>query len=473
MFKKIIPNNKSVRYVLLICISIGISVPLIYLFSIYPSLKKEILIKNTEDSAMHMVTNLSPMFKQGYAELTEDPISPDLIKKIKMFQNNFRFMKVRIFLKNGGMIYSTDPKDIGKAYDNPYFQEIVSKGNTYSKIIKENIILSEGETVTTDIADIYVPIISDNMFVGVFEVYYNITPGSQALDKILLKSSVSPFLMMLGGFILTVIILIQMDISITRQKETEQELKIYTDKLKHSNRELESFAHIASHDLQEPLRKIITFGERLEIKYEDKLGDTGVDYIRRMQSASMRMQTLINDLLTFSRVTSKAKPFIRVNLNAIIKEVLFDLETLVERTGGQVETDNLETVDADPMQMRQLFQNIIGNGLKFYKEGIPPVIRISGKLTNNNRGDSDNAYYQITIKDNGIGFDNKYADRIFGVFQRLHGRKEYSGTGIGLSICQRIIDRHNGKIKAESSSGEGASFLITLPIQQKNGGNNG
>ena len=192
----------------------------------------------------------------------------------------------------------------------------------------------------------------------------------------------------------------------------------------------------------------------------------------------MRMQTLINDLLTFSRVTSKAKPFAKVNLNTVLTEVLYDLETLVERTGGQIEADNLETIDADPMQMRQLFQNILGNGLKFLKEDTPPVVRMSGKLINKNggvslNGDSDNAYYQITIKDNGIGFENKYADRIFGVFQRLHGRKEYSGTGIGLSICQRIIDRHNGKIKAESSCGEGATFIITLPIKQKNGGENG
>ncbi len=478
MFKKIMPKNRSVRHILFACITIGILVPLINLFFIYPAVTKKILIKNTEGDAMRMAMILSPMFKQEYAELTKDSAPPDLIEKVKMFQNDFQFIKLTLFSKNGEIIYSSDSKDIGKTDDNPYFHEIIATGDPYSKTIKKDTISLEGKAVTADIVATCVPIMRANTFVGAFEIYSDITLRNQALNKILLKASVLPFLMMLGGFAFTVAILIHLDKNITRQKETEQELQLFTEKLKHSNRELESFAHIASHDLQEPLRKVIAFGELLETEYDDKLDETGCDYLRRMRSASIRMQTLINDLLTFSRITTKAQPFVSVNLNTIVKEVSYDLESLIERTGGKIETVNLITIDADQMQMRQLFQNIIGNALKFYKEDVPPIVKISGNLTHENIGDtgkevSDNDYFQITFEDNGIGFEEQYADRIFAVFQRLHGRKEYEGTGIGLSICQRITNRHNGKIIAKSSPGKGTSFIVTLPVKQKNGGNNG
>ncbi len=255
---------------------------------------------------------------------------------------------------------------------------------------------------------------------------------------------------------------------ITERKKQEEELQSMLVKLEQSNRELQDFAHIASHDLQEPLRKIMAFGDRLHSRYMDKLDEQGRDYLHRMRNAAVRMQSLIQSLLMYSRVTTKARPFVPVNLSSVVQEVLSDLEVRIQETGGQVlETDELPAVSADPHQMKQLFQNLIGNALKFNKKDEPPVVKISCRLVNGNGNGmynyaSDKKLYEITVEDNGIGFDEQYSDRIFGVFQRLHGRNEYEGSGIGLSICRKIVMRHGGNITAKSSRGHGAKFVFTL-----------
>ena len=256
---------------------------------------------------------------------------------------------------------------------------------------------------------------------------------------------------------------------ISKLKAAENELLISAEKLAQSNEELESFAHIASHDLQEPLRKVMGFGDRLKSKYEDALGEQGRDYLERMQSATGRMQGLINGLLNYSRVTTKAQPFISVNLAEVVQEVISDLEVRIEEVNGRLEVSDLPVITADPLQMRQLFQNFIGNALKFHREDEAPVVKIENILVEeptqgSNGGSSNGGNYQITISDNGIGFDEQYADRIFGAFQRLHGRNEYEGSGIGLSICRKIVERHKGNIQAKSQAGQGATFIITLPI---------
>jgi light-regulated signal transduction histidine kinase (bacteriophytochrome) len=184
-----------------------------------------------------------------------------------------------------------------------------------------------------------------------------------------------------------------------------------------------------------------------------------------MFDAAGRMQTLINDLLTFSRVTTKAQPFVPVDLDKVLREVLSDLEVRLEQTHGKVEAGQFGTMDADPLQMRQLFQNLIGNALKFHKENESPVIRVQGCLLNSDSPPR----IEIKVADNGIGFEQKYADRIFGIFQRLHGRGQYEGTGVGLAICKKIVERHGGVIQAESKPGEGATFTVTLPVKHSNG----
>ncbi|GAB4303712.1 MAG: hypothetical protein Fur0025_45100 [Oscillatoriaceae cyanobacterium] len=249
---------------------------------------------------------------------------------------------------------------------------------------------------------------------------------------------------------------------IADRKRAQAQLQAYTKKLEQSNRELQDFAFVASHDLQEPLRKIQAFGDRLQARFGDKLGEQGQDFLGRMQKAAIRMQGLIEDLLSFSRVTTKAQPFAPVNLSTVVEGVLSDLETRIERTQGRVTVGELPTIEADSSQIRQLFQNLIGNALKFHREGVPPEIEVSAQV--NMEG-----YCEIRVADNGIGFEQKYVDRIFTVFQRLHSRSEYEGTGIGLAICRKIVERHHGIITATGSLGKGSTFIVTLPLTHQEG----
>ena len=250
----------------------------------------------------------------------------------------------------------------------------------------------------------------------------------------------------------------------------EGRVAIRTAQLERSNRELRDFALVASHDLQEPLRKIQAFGDRLEVGYGDLLDERGRDYLDRMQRAARRMQELINGLLTLSRVTTRAQPFTAVDLNLVAHEVVSDLELQIERTGGTVMIGRLPTLDADATQMRQLIQNLVGNALKFHRERVAPAVEIYGlAMAGNERLTSDlsGGYCRIVVDDNGIGFDEKYLDRIFVPFQRLHGHNGFEGTGIGLTICQKIVERHGGSITARSAPGQGTRFIISLPVRQR------
>jgi signal transduction histidine kinase len=350
---------------------------------------------------------------------------------------------------------------------------------------------------------------------------------------------------------------------ITERKRAEETLARKAAELIRSNGELEQFAYVASHDLQEPLRKIRAFGDRLKTTIDqltepstlnpqpstDSTGHTQIrkrkkssgntahldrasatatdtqitaradappvgsagalppavasarDYLERMQNAAARMQTLINDLLTFSRVISTTQPFVPVDLGAITREVLGDLELRIQQTGAKIHIGQLPTIHADPMQMRQLLQNIIANALKFQPSGQgathAPEINITAQLIDPPFGapasapnsgphlrdgvlGAQNSYLtsghtlattqavQLSIQDNGIGFDPKYTDKIFAMFQRLHGRSEYEGTGVGLAVCRRITDRHSGTITATSQPGHGSTFIIHLPVHQTN-----
>jgi signal transduction histidine kinase len=250
-----------------------------------------------------------------------------------------------------------------------------------------------------------------------------------------------------------------------RVERRTQDLNLANESLQRSNRELEQFASVASHDLQEPLRKIQAFGDRLQVRCSDQLGEQGRDYLARMQSSAARMRSLIDALLSFSRITTKAQPFVPVNLANVAEEVVSDLEVRVQQMEGSVEIGELPTVEADPLQMRQLFQNLVGNGLKFARPNQPPVVRVESRMLPRENGEIPR--YEIAVRDNGIGFEETYLDRIFELFQRLHGRQEYEGTGMGLAICRKIVERHGGEITARSAPNEGATFLVTLPTRQE------
>ncbi|QPJ60363.1 MAG: GAF domain-containing protein [Candidatus Nitronauta litoralis] len=235
-------------------------------------------------------------------------------------------------------------------------------------------------------------------------------------------------------------------------------IKERTKELVQKNQELTDFASIASHDLSEPLRKVITFGDCLggRLKGDD---EKGWDYLNRMQAAAMRMQELINNLLDYSMVNTQKNLLKEIDFNVIVRQSLLNLESRLSETRGTVQAENLPRIEADPLHMLQLFQNLIANALKYHKKGIAPVVKISSQLDGDDR-------VNILVSDNGIGFDEKYSQRIFRPFQRLHSRTEFKGTGMGLAICKKIVDRHNGVIEIKSVPNEGSTFVVNLPLSQ-------
>ena len=248
------------------------------------------------------------------------------------------------------------------------------------------------------------------------------------------------------------------------RRAAEDAARVSAEELRRSNRELEQFASVASHDLQEPLRKIQAFADRLDMHARSLLGEKGLDYLERILTSAARMRRLIDDLLAYSRVATKGQAFTPVDLNQVIEEVQTDLEERLRSTAGKIECETLPRVAADPFQMRQLFQNLLANALKFHRPDVPPEVLVTAQTVSTADGAGGRRLQvEVTVRDNGIGFDAEYRERIFDLFQRLHGRDQYEGTGIGLAICKKIVERHGGRIHAESAPGQGAAFIFTLP----------
>ena len=254
-----------------------------------------------------------------------------------------------------------------------------------------------------------------------------------------------------------VLLAIMQDIS--QRKAAEAELRATAQRLERSNKELQSFAHIASHDLQEPLRKVQLFSNRIENKYASLLDETGKEYIQRMQNAVQRMQTMISDLLKYARLSANEdQPMERVNLNIVLREVLSNLELQIEQVNGSIQLENLPTISAYPVQMIQLFQNLLSNALKYHHPQKAPFVQVYC----NQQFDT----LEIIVEDNGIGIPAERREHIFGFFQRLHSRDEYEGNGIGLAICRKIMDYHAGTIRVDSKENQGSRFILSFPVMQ-------
>ena len=281
------------------------------------------------------------------------------------------------------------------------------------------------------------PIISDGKVVGIVEEIRDIAKEKRAERKIRQLNK---------------------DLE-NRVQERTHELTAANKELGRSNEELEDFAYVASHDLQEPLRKIAAFSNLLEEDFGKLLPPEAHVYMEGLQKSSERMRMLISDLLTYSRVTTQAQPFKIINIRKVVAEVLDDMQARIEETKAKISIGKLDNVQADPLQLRLLLQNLISNAVKYAQPGVPPRVRIYSEA-------ADGAC-TIYIKDNGIGFEEQYLDRIFTIFQRLHGKNEYEGTGVGLAICKKIVDRHGGTITAKSKPGEGTTFMVTLPLEQE------
>jgi signal transduction histidine kinase len=245
---------------------------------------------------------------------------------------------------------------------------------------------------------------------------------------------------------------------VTALRETDARLAEQRQELQRSNLALDEYASVASHDLQEPLRKIISFGDQLVTSAGATLDDAQRQQLDRMMNAAGRMRTLVDDLLMYSQVTTRVARFVCTDLGQIAREVLVDLETVIAESGGRVEVGALPVIEADALEMRQLLQNLIGNAIKYRRDDAPPVVTLSATGL---RG----PICTIVVKDNGIGFKQEYAEKIFKMFARLHNKLQYGGSGIGLAICRRIAERHGGSISADSVIGEGTAFRVNLPLR--------
>ncbi|QJD79478.1 sensor histidine kinase [Spirosoma rhododendri] len=260
-------------------------------------------------------------------------------------------------------------------------------------------------------------------------------------------------------------------VDITSDRQYQRQLEQINAELKRSNESLQAFAYIASHDLQEPLRKITSFSSILSGQYTEQLDDRGLDILVRIQSSAERMSSLIRDLLSYARIGSQPDSFRPVDLHTVLTELLNDMEFTVGMAGATIQLDQLPQVVGDPVQLHQLFQNLLSNAVKFHREGVPPVVQISSERVADDRlppslresRPSGCSFWAIRVADNGIGFDEKYNDRIFQVFQRLHSRNLYSGTGIGLAIVRKVAEQHGGVIIAESRPDAGSTFTVYLP----------
>ena len=246
---------------------------------------------------------------------------------------------------------------------------------------------------------------------------------------------------------------------VTERRLTERRLAAQRIELQRSNDALNEFAFVASHDLQEPLRKISSFGERLATSLGPRLDEKSSHNLERMLDASARMRTLIHDLLAYSQVATSSEPFVATDLAAVARGVVADLETAVGDAGGRLDVGDLPVIDADPLQMRQLFQNLLGNALKFRQKDVKPLVRLTAARPSD-------GVCTITVADNGIGFKQEHGDKIFRMFERLNPRTQYEGSGIGLAICRKIVERHGGTIAATSTAGEGTTFTVNLPVTQ-------
>jgi hypothetical protein len=274
---------------------------------------------------------------------------------------------------------------------------------------------------------------------------------------------------------------------ITEQQKAQQKMVERTHELENTNAELQKFAYVASHDLQEPLRKIMTFASLLEKEVAENISGSAKMYMDKIVQSSGRMQRLIDDILQFSSLSASKNDYQLTDLNLIVMQVLSDMEVKIENTGASIQVDKLPIIEAIASQMGQLFQNLVSNALKFRKEAERPVVQIrssllsADQLTNYGWMDEKSIaragysynwnreqFVRIEVKDNGIGFNETYAEKIFEIFQRLHTTNVYEGTGIGLAVCKKIVDNHHGMITAEGSPGEGAAFTIILPLSQKN-----
>ena len=459
------------RNILILSILVVILLPAYNTAFVYPSITKlfnETLMKDATSIAKHFMS----MFEAGTNELTQKSFNPQILKEIDTLRENFGLAKLKIFSKSGEILFSTDSKEIGGINAERYFKEIVAQGNVYTEVVKKNSDSLEHQRMLVDVVETYVPMVKDGVFLGAFEVYYNITEKKQNLESLLLNSFVIVIVLALSVLVLSAIIfvrekrrLIERERAEDKRKKAEEALADRTVQLERKNRELvalnaelDEFTHMASHDLQEPLRTLTAYSDLLRKDLAQSLPERAARDLGFITDAAKRMQTFIRDLLALSRAGRVVKKGDKISLGECADRALEALAMRVEETGAQVMREELPEVWGDSTLLTELYQNLIGNALKFRGDQ-RPIIQLTFEERN---GDQI-----FGVKDNGLGIEPKYAQQIFQPFRRLHGVAEYEGSGIGLAICHKIVARHGGKIWVESEPGKGAHFRFTFSHRTK------
>jgi signal transduction histidine kinase len=454
------------RNLLILSILVVILLPAYNAAFVYPSLKK-LFNQNVTIDATSIAKEFMSIFEAETNELTKKSFNSQILKEINALRENFGLAKLKIFSKSGEILFSTDSKEIGEINNERYFQEIVAQGNVYTKVVKKNSDSLEHQRMLADVVETYLPFVKNGVFLGAFEIYYDITGKKQYLDRLLLTSFVIVIVLALSVLTLSAMNvvkekrrLVERERAEDKRKKTEEALADRTVQLERRNRELvalnadlDEFTHMASHDLQEPLRTLTAFSDLLRKDLGQSLPEGAAKDLGFITDAAKRMQTLIHDLLALSRAGRVAKKREKVSLKECVDRALGTLAMRVKETGAQVMREELPDVWGDSTLLTELYQNLIGNALKFSGDQRPMI-----QLTFEERkGDQ-----VFGVKDNGIGIDPKYAQEIFKPFRRLHGRSEYEGSGIGLAICRKIVERHGGKIWVDSEPGKGAHFRFTI-----------
>ena len=449
---------KYLRNILIASSIIAIALPICVFLFIFPSFTKT-LAENTEDEAVRLAHHLNTMIIGAQTELSRDSLSDAKLQLAKRYTEEFELMKLKLFSNSGEIIYSTESKEIGTINKKRYFHDIVAKGKPYTKVVKKDTPSLEGQVVALDVVETYVPIMKDAAFLGAFEIYYDITDRKAKLDKLVSISRIVLSIMALGLLSAIIIVLMKAGNNISRREQAEDALRERTESLERSNKELEQFAYVASHDLQEPLRMVASYTQLLAKRYKAQLDSDAHEFIAYAVDGATRMQVLINDLLTYSRVGTKGKDLEMTNCDTILDHTLDNLRKSIEENAAKVTRNPLPSVMADDVQLGQLFQNLISNAIKFRSDK-PLHVHVWADRNENK--------WTISVRDNGIGIDPEYSDRIFVIFQQLHGKEEYPGTGIGLAICKKIVERHGGHIWIESEPGKGSTFHFTMPMKGEN-----